>query len=144
VNRFLVQAVAGIPLTVYGRGGQVRGYLNLRDTIQCIALAVANPAKQSELRILNQFTETFSVNQLAHHVARVGAKLGLNVEIQHVDNPRKEMEEHHYNPAHHALLELGLKPHFMTDDVLASMLENVIKHRNAIVVSRILPRVRWK
>jgi UDP-sulfoquinovose synthase len=144
VNRFLVQAVAGIPLTVYGRGGQVRGYLNLRDTIQCIALAVDNPAKKGELRILNQFTETFSVNQLANYVERVGRKLGLKVDIQHVDNPRREMEEHYYNPAHHGLLELGLKPHYMTDDVLAVMLEKIIQHREAIVPSRILPRVRWK
>ena len=144
VNRFLVQAVAGIPLTVYGRGGQVRGYLNLRDTIQCIALAVANPAKRGELRILNQFTETFSVNQLAEHVERVGSKLGLNVKIQHVENPRKEMEEHYYNPAHHGLLELGLKPHFMTDDVLAAMLEKIIPYRERIVASRILPRVSWR
>ncbi len=143
VNRFLVQAVAGIPLTVYGRGGQVRGYLNLRDTMQCIALAVESPAKNGELRILNQFTETFSVNQLAERVQRVGNGLGLNVKVEHVDNPRKELEEHYYNPVHHGLLELGLKPHFMTDDVVAAMLEKVMQHRERIVPSRILPRVRW-
>ena len=143
VNRFLVQAVAGVPLTVYGRGGQVRGYLNLRDTLQCIALAVEKPAKKGELRILNQFTETFSVNQLAERVHDVGNRLGLGVRVQHIDNPRKEMEEHYYNPAHHGLLELGLKPHLMTDDVLAGMLERVIQHRHRIVPRRILPRVRW-
>ena len=143
VNRFLVQAVAGIPLTVYGRGGQVRGYLNLRDTMQCIALAVDNPAENGELRILNQFTETFSVNQLAERVQRVGNRLGLDVRVQNVANPRKEMEEHYYNPAHHGLLELGLKPHFMTDEVVAAMLENVMQHRERIVPRRILPRVRW-
>jgi UDP-sulfoquinovose synthase len=144
VNRFLVQAVAGIPLTVYGLGGQVRGYLNLRDTVQCVALAVESPPKKGELRILNQFTETFSVNQLAEHVQRVGIKLGINVQIQHVDNPRKEMEQHYYNPVHRGLRELGLKPHFMTDDVLAAMLEKVMKYRERIVTSRILPRVRWR
>jgi UDP-sulfoquinovose synthase len=144
VNRFLVQAVAGIPLTVYGRGGQVRGYLNLRDTIQCIELAVENPAKKGELRILNQFTETFSVNQLAERVQRVGRGLGLDVDIQLVDNPRKEMEEHYYNPVHHGLLELGLKPHFMTDEVLAAMIEKIMQYRERIVPNRILPRVRWK
>jgi UDP-sulfoquinovose synthase len=143
VNRFLVQAVAGIPLTVYGRGGQVRGYLNLRDTMQCIALAIDKPPNKGELRILNQFTETFSVNQLAERVQRVGNRLGLNVKVQHVDNPRKELEEHYYNPMHHGLLELGLKPHFMTDDVVAAMLERVMQHRERIVASRILPRVRW-
>jgi UDP-sulfoquinovose synthase len=144
VNRFLVQAVAGIPLTVYGKGGQVRGYLNLRDTLQCIALAAANPPSKGELRILNQFTETFSVNELAERVRRVGVGMGLPVDIQHVDNPRKEKEEHYYNPAHHGLLELGLQPHFMTDDVLAVMLEQVRVHRDHIRVDRILPRVRWR
>ena len=143
VNRFLVQAVAGIPLTVYGRGGQIRGYLNLRDTMQCIALALASPANRGELRILNQFTETFSVNQLAERVERVGNRLGLKVKVQHVDNPRKELEEHYYNPVHHGLLDLGLKPHLMTDDVVAAMLEKVMQHRERIVPSRILPRVRW-
>lgn len=144
VNRFLVQAVAGVPLTVYGKGGQVRGYLNLRDTLQCIELAAAHPADRGQLRILNQFTETFSVNQLADHVQRVGNQLGLNVQIKSIDNPRKEKEEHYYNPAHSGLLELGLQPHNMTDEVVAAMLQQVMKHRDHIDTARILPRVRWK
>ena len=144
VNRFLVQAVAGLPLSVYGKGGQVRGYLNLRDTLQCITLAAANPPGKGELRILNQFTETFSVNALAERIQRVAAGMGLPVEIQHVENPRKEQEEHYYNPVHRGLLELGLQPHFMTDDVIASMLDRVRAHRDRILVDRILPRVRWR
>jgi UDP-sulfoquinovose synthase len=144
VNRFLVQAAAGVPLTVYGKGGQTRGYLNIRDTIQCVALAAANSPKQGELRIFNQFTETFSVNQLADRVERVAGKMGLDVKTQHIDNPRKELEEHYYKPAHHGLLELGLQPHAMTDDVVAQMLEQVLVHRDRIVIDRILPRVRWR
>jgi UDP-sulfoquinovose synthase len=144
VNRFLVQTIAGIPLTVYGKGGQVRGYLNLRDTLQCIALAAANPPNKGELRILNQFTETFSVNDLAARVQRVAGKMGFPVDIKRIDNPRKELEEHYYNPTHHGLLELGLQPHFMTDEVIAGMLEKVRAHRDRIVVDRILPRVRWR
>jgi UDP-sulfoquinovose synthase len=144
INRFLVQAVAGIPLTVYGEGGQTRGYLNLRDTLQCIALAADTPPDKGELRILNQFTETFSVNELAERVCRVGKAAGLPVEIQHVANPRRELEEHYYNPAHSGLLELGLKPHFITDEVVAAMLEQVRRHRENIVTDRILPRVRWR
>lgn len=143
VNRFLVQAVAGIPLTVYGKGGQVRGYLNLRDTMQCIELALTRPAKAGELRILNQFTETFSVNELAERVQRVGQGMGLDVRVESIANPRKEAEEHYYNPAHSALLDLGLKPTFMTDEVLATMMEQVLAHKDAIAVERILPRVRW-
>jgi len=144
VNRFLVQAAAEVPLTVYGKGGQTRGYLNIRDTLQCIALAAANPPAAGELRILNQFTETFTVNQLAERVQRVGTGLGLCVDVKNLVNPRKEMEEHYYNPTHRGLSELGLKPHLMTDDVVAAMLEQVLRHRNRIVVERILPRVRWR
>jgi UDP-sulfoquinovose synthase len=144
VNRFLVQAVAGIPLTVYGKGGQVRGYLNLRDTLQCISLAAANPPAKGDLRILNQFTETFSVNDLAQRIKHVAAAMGLPVEIQHIDNPRKEQEEHYYNPAHHGLLELGLQPHMMTDDVVATMLDQIRAHRDRIVIDRIMPRVQWR
>jgi UDP-sulfoquinovose synthase len=144
VNRFLVQAAAGVPLTVYGKGGQVRGYLNLRDTMQCVELAATKPANRGELRILNQFTETFSVNQLAERVQRVGRALGLDVAIRAVDNPRKEKEEHYYNPAHSGLLELGLQPTYMTDEILGAMLQQVLRYQDRIDVNRILPRVRWK
>lgn len=143
VNRFLVQAVAGIPLTVYGGGGQTRGYLNLRDTLQCVRLAAENPAETGELRIFNQLTETFSVNDLADRIASVGKYLQLHVAVESIPNPRKEREEHYYNPSHSGLLELGLQPHFMTDDVLVSMLERVIKNKDLIVTRRIMPRVRW-
>src|SRR5215207_410037 len=97
VNRFLVQAVAGIPLTVYGKGAQIRGYLNLKDTLQCVELAMTNPVEKGNLRILNQFTEQFSVNELAEKVQRVGNGMGLNVEVKSIENPRKEAEEHYYN-----------------------------------------------
>ena len=143
VNRFLVQAVAGVPLTVFGKGGQTRGYLNLKDTLQCVGLAAEQPPKKGELRILNQFVETFSVNDLAEKVCRVGNQLGLNVVARSIDNPRKEMEDHYYNPKHSGLLELGLKPHFMTDEVLSSMLEKIIENKDEIQSRRILPRVRW-
>lgn len=143
VNRFLVQAVAGVPLTVYGKGGQTRGYLNLKDTLQCVALAVEKPAEKGELRIFNQFTEQFSVNELAERVSRVGNLMGLHVAVKSIANPRKEQEDHYYNATHSGLLELGLQPNYFTDEVVASMLELVIKHEGAIVQRRILPRVRW-
>lgn len=144
VNRFLVQAVAGVPLTVYGKGGQVRGYLNLRDTLQCVELAMTHPAEKGQLRILNQFTETFSVNELAERVQRVGGDMGLDVQVQSIDNPRKEKEEHYYNPAHSALLELGLQPNYMTDAIVAGMLEQILPYKERIDAKKILPRVRWK
>ena len=143
LNRFLVQAVSGIPLTVYGKGGQTRGFLNLRDTLQCIELAMTKPPAKGELRILNQFTETFSVNDLAEIVSRVGKELGLGVEVQTLSNPRKESEEHYYNPKFSGLFELGLEPHYMTDDVVAGMLERLMPHRDQVDPDKIMPRVRW-
>jgi UDP-sulfoquinovose synthase len=143
LNRFLVQAVAGIPLTVYGLGGQVRGFLNLKDTLQCIELALGTPAARGELRILNQFTETCTVNQLAERVQRVGNAMGLAVRRAHLPNPRKEKEEHYYHPTNQGLLDLGLQPEYMTDDVLAALLTRVLAHREAIDPGRIQPRVRW-
>jgi UDP-sulfoquinovose synthase len=143
VNRFLVQAVAGVPLTVYGQGGQTRGYLNLKDTLQCVELAMNSPVGRGELRILNQFTERFTVNELAERVERAGKVLGLPVTVNHIANPRREAEEHYYNPKHHGLLELGLVPHFMTEEVLVAMLEQVLPYRDAVDVGKMLPRVRW-
>lgn len=143
VNRFLVQAVAGVPLTVYGGGGQTRGYLDLRDTLQCVKLAVENPADLGELRIFNQLTETFTVNELAARIKKVGDQMGLGVEIKSIQNPRKEKEEHYYNPTHTGLIELGLQPHYMTDEGLEIMLERIISNRDRIVLGRIMPRVSW-
>lgn len=143
INRFLVQAVAGVPLTVYGKGGQIRGYLNLRDTLQCVRLAAENPAKKGELRIFNQLTENFSVNEAANKIKGVGDSMGLNVQIKPIPNPRKEKEEHYYNPVNSGLNELGLKPHYMTDEVIAGMLERVIANKDNIVNERIMPRVKW-
>jgi UDP-sulfoquinovose synthase len=143
VNRFVVQAVMGYPLTVFGGGGQTRGYLNLNDTLKCLELAVNNPAARGELRILNQFTETFTVKELAERIRKAGTKHGLNVKVQSIPNPRKEKEEHYYNPAHSGLIELGLQPTYMNDDVLCAMFEKVQKYRHRVDVSKIAPRVNW-
>jgi len=143
LNRFVVQAVAGYPLTVYGKGNQTRGYLNIKDTLNCIRLSIDNPAKIGELRIFNQFTEVFSVNALSKMVQDVGNNLGLNVKIQHLENPRKEAEEHYYNPKHTGLSELGLKPNFLTDAVLGQMMEFVLKHKRKINVDQIYRKVKW-
>ena len=143
LNRFLVQAAAAVPLTVYGKGGQVRGYINLKDTMQCVELAATIPADQGELRILNQFTETFSVNELAAIVQKTGNEMGLNVQIQSIENPRKEAESHYYNPAHSALMDLGWKPHCLTSQIVSEMLQVVIKYKGLIDKSKIMPRVKW-
>ncbi len=144
VNRFLTQAVARFPLTVYGGGGQTRGYLNIKDTLQCVELALLNPAGNGELRILNQFTELLSVNDIAEKVKRVGDAMGLGVTIEPIENPRKEKEKHYYNAKCQGLLDMGLKPNFMTDEVVALMLEKILTHKNKIDKKKILPRVKWR
>ena len=108
LNRFCVQAAVGHPLTVYGKGGQTRGFLDIRDTVRCIELACLNPANAGECRVFNQFTEQFSVLELARMVQAAGNKLGMNVEIDHLPDPRVEAEEHYYNAKHSKLIDLGL------------------------------------
>jgi UDP-sulfoquinovose synthase len=143
LNRFLVQAVAGVPLTIYGEGGQTRGYLNIKDTLACIELALLNSAAASEYRVFNQFVETFSVNELAEKVQEAGRGLGLKVEINHLHNPRLEAEEHYYNPAHTGLLSLGLSPHYLDLPTLQDMLLLVQQYREHIIPELIMPRVQW-
>jgi len=143
LNRFAVQAVAGHPLTVYGKGGQTRGYLNIKDTLSCVRIALENPAQKGELRIFNQFTETFSVNELAEKINVAGSKLGLKVAIQHLKNPRIEAEEHYYNPEHTGLIELGLQPHFLSEGVLSQMLAFIIQHNEQIKPDQIYQKIPW-
>ena len=143
LNRFVVQAVADYELTVYGKGGQTRGYLNIMDTLNCVRLSLENPASKGELRIFNQLTETFTVNDLAARVERVGNDMGLSVKVQHLENPRKEKEEHYYNPRHAGLLDLGLEPNFLTDEVLAEMIAHVIKHKHNIDKHKMFRGTKW-
>ena len=125
-------------------GGQTRGYLNIKDTLQCVELSLSNPASKGELKIYNQFTEQFTVNEIAERISCVANDMGLKTQIQQISNPRKELEDHYYNAKHHQLLELGLKPHYMTNEVLEKMLEKIIDYKSQIDISKILPRVAWK
>src|SRR3954468_7282073 len=132
LNRFCTQAVIGHPLTVYGKGGQTRGFLNIRDTLACVELAVANPAERGELRVFNQFTEQFSVLELARLVQRAGGELGYDVDVDHVENPRVEMEEHYYNAANTKLRDLGLKPHCLGEELVRSMLTTIDRYKHRV------------
>lgn len=143
INRFCVQAALGIPLTVYGKGGQCRGFLNLRDTLRCVELAVVNPAQPGEYRVFNQFTETFSILQLAELVVEQAKSLGLAARIEHLENPRVELEQHHYNPVHTKLLDLGLEPHFLSDELLNTMISTIMKHKDRVKPEIIQPKVKW-
>jgi UDP-sulfoquinovose synthase len=144
LNRFCVQAVIGHPLTVYGKGGQTRGLLNIRDTLQCVELAVTNPAPQGEFRVFNQFTEQFTVAELAELVRETGEKLGHRVEVQSFPNPRIEMEEHYYNATNTKLLDLGLQPHHLGEELVQSMLRTIERYKDRVIDRAIAPQTQWK
>jgi UDP-sulfoquinovose synthase len=143
LNRFCVQAVAGIPLTVYGKGGQKRGFLNIRDTLRCVELAIVNPANSGEYRVFNQFTETFNISELAELVVQQAKNLGISASIAPLQNPRIELEDHYYNPAHTKLLALGLEPHLLSEVLIESMLDRIKAFQSRIKRDVILPRVKW-
>src|SRR6202050_5439578 len=141
LNRFCVQAVTGHPLTVYGAGGQTRGMLNIRDTLACVTLALENPADRGEFRVFNQFTESFSVREMAQMVKKV---CPTRVDIaEGLANPRVENEEHYFHAANTKPLALGLQPHLLTDEVISEILNLVERHRSRVDVRAIAPTVQW-
>ncbi|HVI10794.1 MAG TPA: NAD-dependent epimerase/dehydratase family protein, partial [Candidatus Binatia bacterium] len=144
LNRFCVQAAIGRPLSVYGKGGQTRGFLDIRDTVRCIEIACLNPAREGEFRVFNQFTEQFSVLDLAQLVQAAAGKLGFKVEIEHVADPRVEAEKHYYNARHSKLIELGLQPHLLSDSLLDSLMNIAMRYRDRIDESTIDPQINWR
>ncbi len=144
LNRFCVQAAIGQPLTVYGKGGQTRGFLDIRDTVRCVELACHNPAAKGECRVYNQFTEQFSILDLAHMVESAAKKLGVTVEIDHIPDPRVEAEQHYYNAKHSKLIDLGLQPHHLSESLLDSLMNIAMKYRDRVDASLMLPQVNWR
>jgi UDP-sulfoquinovose synthase len=144
LNRFCLQAVIGHPLTAYGKGGQTRGYLNILDTLQCVELATLNPAAPGEFRVFNQFAEQFSIVELAEKVREAGQAHGLEVTIDHLDNPRVELEEHYYNAKHTKLLDLGLRPHLLSETLIESMFSTIERYKDRVIRDHIMPSTRWK
>lgn len=144
LNRFCAQAALGYPLTVYGKGGQTRGLLDIRDTVRCIELACLNPARPGEVRVFNQFTEQFSVRELARLVQAAGRQMGLKVEIDSLPDPRVESQEHYYNAKHSKLVDLGLKPHLLSDALLDSLIGIAVRYRDRIDPALFQPRVNWR
>ena len=144
LNRFCVQAAIGHPLTVYGQGGQTRGFLDIRDTVRCIELACLNPAARGECRVFNQFTEQFSVLELAELVRTAAANLGLSVAVNHQPDPRVESEQHYYHAKHSKLIDLGLQPHFLCDSLLDSLMNLAIRYADRIDRRTLQPKVNWR
>ncbi len=144
LNRFCIQAAIGHPLTVYGQGGQCRGFLDIRDTVRCIELAIQSPPDKGDFRVLNQFTEQFTVNDLAGKVQEAGRQMGLAVEIDNLPNPRVEKEQHYFNAANTKLLDLGLKPHCLSQSLLDSLLNVAVRYKERVDEKAILPSVSWR
>jgi UDP-sulfoquinovose synthase len=141
LNRFIAQAVIGHPLTVYGAGGQTRGMLDIRDTVACIELAVLNPPAAGEYRVFNQFTEQWSVRELAELVKTVAHR---PVTITEIDDPRVEKQHHYYRAAHTKLLELGLQPHLLSDTLIESLFATIVTHASRVDPAAIEPTVNWR
>jgi len=144
LNRFCVQAAMGHPLTVYGKGGQTRGYLDIRDTVRCVEIACLNPAAPGECRVYNQFTEEFSVMEIARLVQTASRKLGREVEIDHIPDPRVEAEQHYYNAKHSKLIDLGLEPHYLSSSLLDTLMNIALKYQDRVDVSNFMPQVNWR
>ena len=144
LNRFVAEAAVNADLTVYGRGGQTRGFIQIVDTVRCIELAMLHPAQPGEFRVFNQFTEQFSVLDLAERVARVAPTLGCRTRLVHLPNPRVEREEHYYNAAHTALISLGLEPHLLGDALLGELLQLALRFVDRINPDKLLPDVSWR
>ena len=143
LNRFIVQATTKQPLTVYGSGNQIRGYINIKDCLKCIELAIKNPPDNGDMNIYNQFTEQFSVNQLAYKIKKALKKIDIDVVITKINNPRKEKEKHYYNAKNNSLMKLGLKPTLLTNDEIIKIAQYVLKYKKNIDKSIINPKTKW-
>jgi UDP-sulfoquinovose synthase len=141
LNRFAIQAVLGKPLTVYGGGSQTRGIIDIRDTVECIRLACESPADRGEFRVFNQITESMSLLEIAKVVAN--AYPGETT-VEHLDNPRVELEDHHYNIVHTALVDLGLEPHKLSETLFKSMFPIIEQHKDRVDLDCLLPGVNWR
>ena len=141
LNRMVIQAVLGHPLTVYGNGSQTRGLINIVDTVECIRLASENPADRGEFRVFNQMTETLSINEIAQTIAD---EYPGDATIEHVDNPRVEIYDHYYNVVHSALENLGLKPTLLSTTLIDHLFDVVERHKDRVDLPAIMPTVRWR
>lgn len=145
LNRYCAEALIGHPLSPFGAGHQRRGFLALRDSMQCLTIAINNPPNKGEYRVFNQFEEVYSVTELAQKVKMVGNELGLKVDISNLENPRLEKEEHYYNPDHRHLLNLGYKPTHDVEQEIRVMLKDLTKYKSRIEERKetLVPDIRW-
>jgi len=144
INRFCIQALSLLPITLYGKGKQRRGFLPLKDSMQCLTLAIENPPKKGEYRVINQFEEVYTLDKVAYTVWSIAQEMGYSTEIINIENPRIESEDHYYNPEHKKLLELGYKPTSDMKFEVESMMGDLERYRDSIIPEVIDPKIRWK
>ena len=146
LNRFVVEAVLGLPITPYGAGGQKRGFIALEDSMQSLRLAVENPAEAGEYRVFNQFDAWYSVNDLAELTQRVGREFGLDPVIEHIPDPRTEAEQHYYNPILENLPKLGYQRSRQLEDVVREVFRDLIRFKRRLVARKhvVMPVVQWR
>jgi UDP-sulfoquinovose synthase len=145
LNRFIAQAVLGLPITPYGRGEQRRGFIALEDSMQSLRIAIENPAAAGEYRVFNQFDAAYSVNELAEMAARVATEFELHPTVEHPANPRTEAEQHYYNPIHDHLAALGYRRSRALEDVMREIFRDLLRFRRRLEARRhvVLPTVQW-
>lgn len=145
INRFCAQVIAGRPMTPYGKGGQRRGFIALRDSLECLSIAAKNPPSVGEYRTFNQFDEVYSVSSLADAVLSSAQSLGVESGVTHIANPRIEAEDHYYNPASEGLRKLGFVPVHSLEEELEVMLTDLLSFRERILRLKdsLDPKVKW-
>lgn len=144
INRFICQSVIGKELTIYGNGSQIRGYLNIKDTINCVNIALNNPAKEKEFRVFNQYTEVLSINEIAKKVIDASLANGIKTNSKSLENPRVEQENHYYKPTNTSLIKLGLNPIKINNEILSEMIKKVINYKSRILVNTVMPSIKWQ
>jgi len=143
INRFVTQAAIGHPLTIYGKGGQTRGYIHIKDTLKCIEKAIENPPTIGHMNIYNQISETFSINEIAKKIKLAASNLSLNVKVKNIKNPRNEKEKHFYNPVYSKLKKLGFVSTKLSSEILTEMIKKVLINKNKIIKKNILRNISW-
>jgi len=145
INRFCCQAIIDHPITVFGKGRQQRGFLPLRDSMQCLTLALESPPRPGEYRVFNQFEQVYSLSEVAQRVQRVARSLGMRVPIAHLRNPRTELDGHYYNPDRQKLLDLNYQPTRDVDGEIEALLNDLRPHRRRIEahLKVLIPDVHW-
>lgn len=143
INRFVTQAAIGHPLTIYGKGGQTRGYIHIKDTLKCIEKAIENPPTRGHMNIYNQISETFSINEIAKKIKLAASNLSLNVKVKNIKNPRNEKEKHFYNPVYSKLKKLGFESTKLSPEILTEMIKKVLINKNKIIKKNILRNISW-